>query len=261
MPELLNSLPKVAIFSITRDRLDYTRRMLSSLKKYTHQPYDLFVVDNGSGPEMLKFLINYSEIKRLLLNSENKGISIAWNQALNLIGSGYDYIIKIDNDCEILTDNWLSPILTVCQALNNKAVLSPYVENLIEHKGGVPRYAFKTIKGYRVGLTSHLGGIVMVAPVNAYEGFRFNEKLPLKGNQDVSFCVHLKKQGFLLGYLEEIKVSHIDGTLGQQAKYPSYFANRKAERWLVPGEHPLIARIKKPFRRWLYLKALQQLKK
>jgi len=244
---------KVAIFTLTKDRLEYTQRMLRSLERFTHIPYDHFVIDNGSTDGTVEFLKSRpGRIVDTIFNQENKGLSIGWNQALDMIGDDYDFIIKIDNDCEILTDDWLEPILEIMKAFDNKIVMSPYVEGLREHKGGVPRYARKIINGHRIGLTKHLGGIALVAPAEAYGGFRFDEKLPLKGNQDVTFSASINRLGYLLGYVEDLRVVHMDTTDGQHKKYPNYFKHREVEMARVYGEQPILTRIKKPYRDWLF---------
>lgn len=249
---------KVAVFTLTKDRLEYTQRMMQSLERFTHLPYDHFVIDNGSTDGTIEFLKTHpSRIVKTVFNQENKGISIGWNRALDIIGEDYEYIIKIDNDCEVLTDNWLEPILEIMKALNNKIVLSPYVEGLREHKGGVPRYTWKNIKGHKIGLTKHLGGISLVTPSEAYRGFFFDEKLPLKGNQDVTFSAHVNRLGYLMGYVEDIRVAHMDTTDGQHKKYPNYFKYREVEMQRVYGEHPILTKIKKPYRCWLYQRVLK----
>ena len=231
---------RVAIFTLTKNRLAYTKRMMSSLIENTHYPFDHFIVDNGSADGTLRYLDqNRANFAKIILNEDNKGISIGWNQALEAIGRSYDYIIKLDNDCEIMTKDWLRPLLEICRAFDNRIVLSPFVDGLHQHKGGVPRYGFRQTNGYSVGLTKHLGGISLIAPAHIYEDFRFNETLPLRGNQDRTFSDYLGNRGYLLGYVEDIKVLHMDTTVGQQERYPEYFSEAESERWTVYGRTKL----------------------
>lgn len=221
---------KIAIFTLTKDRLEYTQRMFASLEKYTHIPYTHFVVDQGSTDgtrDFLKELMEEKKNLKVIFNEDNKGISIGSNQALEAIGKDFDYIMKLDNDCEILTDDWLYELVKLIIYSNNILVLSPYVEGLVEHKGGVPRYFSCKLLGHPVGLTFHLGGISVISASSAYSGFRFDEKDTLSGVQDVSFSRRVISQGYLMGYVEDIKVEHMDTTTGQKKKFPNYFKQRE----------------------------------
>jgi glycosyltransferase involved in cell wall biosynthesis len=221
---------RVAIFTLTKDRIEYTKRMFDALEKKTHRKYDHYIVDQGSidgTVDYLKTRLGKGEIKKLILNNENTGISHGSNQALDAIGNSYDYIIKLDNDCEILTDDWLSELIKILVLGNNQAVLSPFVDGLVQNKGGTPRIAFHQVLNYQLGLTYHLGGISIIAPASAYENFRFNEKDFMSGQQDVSFSNYVQSIGYVMAYVEDIKVMHMDTTTGQENKYPEYFQYRK----------------------------------
>lgn len=221
---------KVAIFTLTKDRLEYTERMFGSLDKYTHIPYTHFIVDQGSTDgtrQFLQGLMGERENLKVIFNEDNKGISIGSNQALEAIGNNFDYIMKLDNDCEVLTDDWLYELIKIIIYSNNILVLSPFVEGLVEHKGGVPRYFSCELLGHPIGLTFHLGGISVISASSAYSGFRFDENDTLSGTQDVSFSRHVVSQGYLMGYVEDMKVEHVDTTTGQKKKFPQYFKQRE----------------------------------
>ncbi len=221
---------KIAIFTLTKDRLEYTERMFTSLDKYTHIPYTHFIVDQGSTDGTRDFLMRMMKERnnlKVIFNEDNKGISIGSNQALDAIGNDFDYIMKLDNDCEILTDDWLYELVKLIIYSNNVLVLSPYVEGLVEHKGGVPRYFSCKLLGHPVGLTFHLGGISVISASSAYNGFRFDENDTLSGTQDVSFSRQVINKGYLMGYVEDIRVEHMDTTTGQKKKFPQYFKQRE----------------------------------
>jgi GT2 family glycosyltransferase len=222
--------------------------MLASLYENTLIPFDHYIVDNGSIDGTKEFLKSIeSERVKIILNSENRGVPVACNQALRAIGDNYDFIIKMDNDCEITTVDWLRPILEIINGFNRRIILSPQVNGLgLEIK----RYKRLSYKEFTVGLTRHVGGICVVAPAEVYKFYRFNEKGPMHGNHDIDFSYKVQKKGYLMGYVEEIKAWHMDTTEGQHRKYPSYFQERWArESRHVYGEHQLITKIKRPFRR------------
>jgi len=91
---------KIAIYTLTRDRLEYTEHCFASLKAQSWgYPYDHFVFDNGSQDGTVDWLRNEYKPFFLARDDYNKGISLASNILLSEIFHGnYDLIIKMDND-------------------------------------------------------------------------------------------------------------------------------------------------------------------
>jgi len=217
--------------------------MLRALYERTPTPFDHFVVDNGSVDGTREFLREeWGRCVRIIANPDNRGISVASNQVLEAIGEGYDYIVKVDNDCEIVTHDWLGRILGVMRAFGDRAMLSPFVDGLRNHKGGASRRGHQRVGGLTVGLVENLGGICLVAPAAAYADYRFDESLPLRGNQDFAFSRHAIGAGYQLGYVEEIVVRHMDTTEGQHQAYPEYFDLVSKEEWTVYGKSHAISK-------------------
>lgn len=224
--ELLD--PKVAVFSITYNRLEYSKKCFQSLLDTAGYSFDHFIIDNGSTDGTEKWLDEYP-CKFFRLNGDNRGISIASNQALEAIGDGYDIIIKIDNDCLFKNKGWMSKMVELWKS-NHMMALSCYVQGLRDNPGGAPRMDYGMINGEVIGLTHHIGGICCFASSKAYDNFRWDEYSTLHGVQDLEFSQHLLKNGYGMGYLENWYCEHIDGTDGQEDKYPDYFKNRKIEK-------------------------------
>lgn len=223
--------PKVAIFSLTYDRLDYTKKCFESLHKTAGYDFDHFVVDNGSTDGTVEWLESEYLPKELILNEENKGISIASNQAIEVIKreGNYDIIVKVDNDCLFLTSNWLKKMVEIWES-NHMIALSCYVQGLKDSPGGAPRIGHGMIKGELVGMTKHLGGICHFVSARAYDNWKWDEHSFLHGLQDLEFSQYLLINGYQMGYLENYFCEHVEGTAGQHKAYPEYFERRKKEK-------------------------------
>lgn len=225
--------PKVAVFSLTYDRLDYTKECFDSLYRTAGYPFDHFIVDNGSTDgtqEYLKTLTNPNGLITLKLNSENMGISIASNQALDMIkGDGYNIIMKVDNDAFFKNQGWLAKMIDIYKAFPRFA-LSLYVEGLRDNPGGAARAGYLTIRDELIGYTNHLGGICHFVDAHAYDNFRWDEDSFLHGVQDMELSQYLDRNHWYMGYLENWYVEHRDGTEGQHKKYKEYFERRKIEK-------------------------------
>lgn len=228
--------PKVAIFTKTYGRLDYTKRTFKSLAKSTKYPYDQFVWDNGSQdgtPEWLKGMGGSkdmpSNLKYVHLNDENVGITKASNALVDEIKEGdYQIIIHMDNDCEFMTKGWLETFIDIWKR-NHRVYMSPYPEGLVHNPGGAPRVGVANIGQYMVEVTMHIGGLCAFIDARAYDNFRWTDDF-LHGNQDSEASNNFRGQGYMPCYIPLHRVMHMDTTEGQEKKYNKYFERRKKEK-------------------------------
>lgn len=226
--------PKVAVFSLTYDRLEYTKKSFDSLFKTAGYKFDLFVVDNGSTDgtvEYLNQLFKEGKIKRLKLNEKNEGISRASNEAIRMIRCCHDYeiVVKSDNDCFYLTNGWLAKMVDIWTS-NKIFALSCYVQGLVDNPGGSPRVGYGTIKGEFIGIAKHLGGINHFADIRGYDDFEWDQSDFLHGSQDMEMSQNLFYKGWTMGYMENYFVSHGPNTEQQKKDYKDYFERRKKEK-------------------------------
>lgn len=221
--------PNVAIFTITYERLDYTKRMYESMRKSTRYPYEWFVFDNGSQDGTNDFVKQHTKYQAGSM--ENKGLTYASNFCIDRITGTpgeFQIIIKVDNDCEFLTKGWLETIVDMWRR-NHMLYVSPYVEGLVHNPGGAPRVGQAFVGPYYVEVTEHIGGIFAAIDASAYREFRWRDQF-LHGNQDREASMRFVNDGFMPCYLPMHRVAHMDGTDEQHKKYPEYFERRKKEK-------------------------------
>jgi glycosyltransferase involved in cell wall biosynthesis len=228
--------PRVAIYSLTYDRLELTKKCFESLYKTAGYPFDHFVVDNGSTDGTQEWLWKNEMpdrgkniIVNTLINGENKGISIASNQAIDLIQktNNYDIIVKVDNDAFFITPDWLKTMVRIWKS-NHRLVMSPYVQGLRDNPGGAPRIGWGWIGGEYLGMTKHIGGIVHFVDADAYKEWRWSEDDFLHGVQDLEFSQWLLQHGYQMGYLENYFCETV--TADQEKQFPEYFKRRIKEK-------------------------------
>lgn len=226
--------PRVAIFTLTYNRLSETTVSFGTLHNTANYPFTHFVVDNGSSDGTVEYLKEYAKDHdvQLVINSDNKGISIASNQALDEIKKGgYDIIVKFDNDAICKTKKWLSKMVDIWKS-NRKLALSCYITGLRDNPGGAPRIVYGKLNNELVGMARHLGGICHFVDARAYDNFRWDtEFATLHGNQDIELSTYLNSIGYQMAYLENYFINHgLDGTQGQMEKYKDYFEKRRWEK-------------------------------
>lgn len=223
---------KIAIYTLTRDRLEYTKECFTRLKEVAGMPFDHFVIDNGSVDGTVEWL-KYEYMPHCLkINEENVGISKGSNQALSLIfgDGGYDLIIKMDNDCYIETENILRIVSEMYESSSSAFqayhILSPHVHGIINQPTRGSHHDFGK---HWIGETAIVGGLFHIVPAIVYQRYRYDENLPKAKGQDDYFCKWVKANGGVVGYIEDVFVEHRDGTEGQAKKYPEYFERKWKE--------------------------------
>lgn len=229
--------PKVAIFSLTYDRLDYSKKCFDSLYRTAGYEFVHFVYDNSVEPDTFQWFGTWEHpgswctSNHITHQGENVGISIASNYCLDWIKETdkFDIIVKADNDCLFLSDGWLAKMVDLWNR-NHRMAYSCYIQGLRDNPGGAPRIDYGTIGDELIGITKHLGGICHFVDAHGYDYFRWDESEALHGIQDMELSVHLLKEGYRMGYLESYFAEHYEGTAGQEARYPEYFNRRKLEK-------------------------------
>ncbi len=210
---------KVALFTLTMNRLDYTKDCFAQIKKTAGYPYTHFVIDNNSTDGTKEWLKSQNLLTKFF--DVNKGIGGGWNEAVDWIGKKYDIIVKIDNDCYPLTKDWLKEMVEIFRR-SRKVILSPAVEGLENNPGGVLRERqggspYVMINDKILGIVPYLGGICFASPIELYDNWRFDEDM--KGNKDFILSQYAKEIGYQLMYLEEARVWHYEDTAGQWKRY------------------------------------------
>jgi len=215
---------KIAIFTLCRDREDYTIRTFKALKETAGIEYDHFVLDNGSKDGTRDWLLKQN-LKGLYLSPDNKGIWIGINTILKETNffSGYDLVLKLDNDVEFPHNNWLKKLVDVYLELGSNYIISPFVEGVCSGAGGAPRLDYAIDNGIKIGMSAHVGGISLLTSVDNYTEMFPN--LALSSGWDYWFCTHFHGR---CGYIEDIHVKHMDTSEGQEEKRPEYY-NRKVK--------------------------------
>ena len=98
---------EIAVVVLNWNGVSLLEKFLPTLIKYSPNG-DIFIVDNASTDNSIKFLKkNYPEVN-LIINKKNKGYAAGYNRALRKIN--YNYYVLVNSDVEV-TKNWLSNLV------------------------------------------------------------------------------------------------------------------------------------------------------
>lgn len=234
-------MSRVAIFSLTRDRLEYTKTCFSILQEKAGYEYDHYIVDNGSQDGTFEWLHqNLGNFKQVTFNSQNVGLCRGNNQALQMIrnsGIHYDLIVKADNDAEMISDNIVAEMVNLYRHLDEPALLSPRVTGINSQP---TRQRTITKAHHPIGVTGHIGGLFAWCNADLYLQYTYPDDLPLARGDDSAFAYWVYQKRYCVGYVEDLVVNHIEGTNSQQSRYPDYFLRKWREEEEIPKKEESI---------------------
>lgn len=225
---------KIALLTLCRDRVEYTRSCFNSLQANAGIAYDHFVLDQGSVDGTWDYLQSIPLKVRIRLE-ENIGLCPGLNRLLDAgAAEGYDVVVRYDNDCEVLQPNTLCSIAQL--AFEHDLIVAPRVLGL---RNPPPIIGEFGVDGTRILETAILGGIFMAMPGLLFtrDRFRYDESNPPWAG-DEKICDWYRERGGRCGYVAEFEVNHVDTTEGQLARYPDYFARRAAESTIYEEQDP-----------------------
>lgn len=191
---------KVAAVTITYNRLELTKQTVESFNSKTKVNYHLFI-DNGSTDGTVEWLKDYDHI----LLEKNYGIAYAFRMAVGQL-KGYDYILKLDNDIETVTEDIINHMLGFYHLCGNKYICSPIDLN-IDKSFYPPILGKANLNGFNVQFTTHTGGAFQLIPYSACQAL-CTEFRHLKAG-DYAIGKYFRRQGYKPTYLMDLQMRHI----------------------------------------------------
>lgn len=158
-----------SIIILTFNELEYTKRCIESIRKYTTEPHEVIFVDNNSKDgtvEYLRRLVSENSNYRLIENKENLGFARGCNQGIRKAKG--EYILLLNNDV-VVTKGWLSGLLTCLKNAPDAGIIGPMTNNIsgpqkidvdyksVEEIENFARRFRETFKGRRIPLRRIVG--------------------------------------------------------------------------------------------------------
>lgn len=197
---------KIAVITITCNRLELTKKYLSELKDKNNTQFEHIIVDNGSTDGTIEWLFekNYTVIR---LN-QNIGVFKALKIGINYVKKEFnpDYIIKFDDDCELQSFGILDKIIEFYKKGCKNYVVAPLDVDILADK--MPRqFHTETQRDMKLSYVSHVGGIFVVAPAICFY-------MLTPDNIEYLVCEDMLRGRFWIEkgksvvYLTELKINH-----------------------------------------------------
>lgn len=211
----INDNPLVSIIIPNKDHIEDLSRCINSIiNKSSYKNYEIIVVENNSTEkETFEY---YEKIKR-----ENKAKVCIWEDefnysAINNFGeeiSKGEYIVLLNNDIEVISENWIEEMLMYAQRDRTGAVgcMLYYPDDTVQHAGvivgigGIAGHSHKHFKRGEKGYCDRMAAVQNMSAVTAAcmmtsrkcfeEAGGLDEKLKVAFN-DIDYCMKLRKAGY-----------------------------------------------------------------
>jgi len=261
VPVMPDDGPSVTLLIPTRNNKPLLERLLHSLQKTTYKNYQIVIIDNISDePETVKFLDSLSdgtlvkvplEIVKIANQDGHFNFSYINNQAAKHINS--DFILFLNDDVEVISDNWLSQMVGWAQLSGVGAVGARllFPDGRVQHGGVLPslprhvgRTAFRGLAGKDPGYLfaarvsrncSAVTAACLLTPTKLFKEIGgFDEKTFPVAYSDIDYCLRLRAADKRIVYCGEIELYHhegasrglnkdaIDGMIAYEEKYGSF---------------------------------------
>ncbi len=221
--------PLVSIIIPNKDEKESLQACLESIKEKTsYQNYEILIIENNSTTdEIFRYYKELSETPGIRLLRWNKEFNYS---AINNYGARHakgDYLLFLNNDVTVITENWLGEMLGVCQRREVGAVGVKliYPDDTIQHAGcvvgmgGIAGHLFVDMPANRTGylhkasvlqdMTAVTAACMMMKKEAFEKAGGFTEELAVAFN-DVDLCLKTVRNGYLIVYDPYVQLYHME---------------------------------------------------
>ena len=223
--------PKVTIIIPTKNSLSDLKKCINSVRQYTSYPnYEILIIDNNSDDPAFFDYIKKQQLAQdfnVLKYTKTFNHSEMNNIAVTSVDS--ELIVFMNNDVEIVSNNWLEQLVAVTQFDESIAMVGGlllYPDGKVQHGGvilglnGYAGHAHKHMDSMSTGYFGRLCSIQQVSGITAalalirktaFEdtgGFNA-ERYPASFN-DVDLAIRLNQKGFRAIYNPMVKAIHYE---------------------------------------------------
>jgi len=244
----------VSIVTLSWNAHEFTIKALQSIRANTSEPYEVIVVDNGSGPETLRALAAIDDPHvRVVYNQTNRGFAGGNNDGIaNARG---DFVIVLNNDV-IVSPGWADGLLDAFRRIPGLGISAPR-SNFVAGDQKLADAQYKTEedmlafvaerrkafaeKGYLTDRAIGFCWCIDRTVIDQVGGL--DERYGAGNFEDDDYCMRVRAAGYLIYVCDDVFIHHF-GSRTFAANKIDYGASlnenwRKfAEKWGFSGPLP-----------------------
>ena len=209
--------PKISIVIANKDEVASLKKCINSiLNKSTYKNYEIIIVENNSKSKgIFKYYDELSVNPKIKVVTWDKEFNYSAINNFGVKSAEGEYILLLNNDVEVITENWLEEMLMHAQRKEVGIVGAKlyYPDNSVQHcgvilgVGGIADHLGKEASRYDVG---HLGRLCVTQNLSAVtaaclmmkksiyqEVSGLSEEFVVAYN-DVDLCMKVREKGYLI---------------------------------------------------------------
>ncbi len=226
----LEKTPKISIIIPNKDHINDLEKCINSILKSTYKNYEVVVVENNSEEKQTKQY--YEKIQKENSNIKVVNNPITYFNFSSIVNFGVEnasgeYIVLLNNDIEILTNNWLEEMLMYAQRpdVGICGVKLYFDDRSIQHAGvtigtrGLAGHRFREMTESQYHNRDYIQIVQNLSAVTAacfmirkqlyLDLLGFDEKLAVAFN-DVDFCLKVRTAKYLIVYNPFVEAYHYE---------------------------------------------------
>lgn len=236
-----------AIVMLAHNGAEFTRLALESILQASTYPREIFVVDNASADEIPALLVEFAPrftaagiVFQTWRNAENKGCSVARNEAWAKVTS--KYTVLMDNDAAVCSRDWLSRFIACFEEHPKLRILGakmiyPFKPHLIQCAGvaisPLGRIAFRGRGADRSDIRYQaywqtwalISASWMMRTDLRQEIGMLDETFHPVQYEDLDLCVRARLAGWEVAYTPLVEMYHFEGKTTASVGAEEYKAN------------------------------------
>jgi len=259
---------RVAIAILNWNGKTLLEKFLPDVIKHSTAYADVYVIDNASSDDSVKFIAsNFTSIK-IIQNADNYGFAKGYNEGLKKISA--DYFVLLNSDVQV-TKNWMEPIISLMESDKKIAACQPKLLNYktrdeFEYAGGaggfIDKYGYPFCRGRIFNSFEKdngqyndareifwaSGACLFIRSKNYFESGGLDEDF-FAHMEEIDLCWRMKNMGYKVMYCPNSVVYHVGGgTLSKISSAKTFLNFRNNLILLFKNHAPEYFRIKIFFR-------------
>jgi hypothetical protein len=228
---------KVAVYCITRDKTDLTKRSLRLLRKMAGMKFDLYVFDQASDPQLRYWLLEQHRagyIHYFHQSPENVGQNLAANHLIEQMQEcNYRWIMRWDPDGLPRTREFMKKLVKRADKISegmakegnlNGCIVSPKITKL---KHPPESFMEGNDLGFDYEVVRILGGICRLHPARWLLSWSFDRFAALGFGEANEVARRALESNIPKVRIPEIEVEHYGGEDRQMEEFPEEFTFEK----------------------------------
>ncbi|POS01966.1 hypothetical protein Q361_10628 [Flavobacterium croceum DSM 17960] len=119
----MTNLNKIAVVILNWNGAELLKKFLPKVIQYSEQA-TIYVADNASTDDSIQVITELFPSVKIIINNQNYGFAKGYNEALKDVQE--PYYCLLNSDVEV-TENWLSPILTIFENESQTSIIQPKI--------------------------------------------------------------------------------------------------------------------------------------